>query len=296
MVADIIGGMTSAADAIAARQKPAPGTLALDHISHFLPDLDAAAAWLERLGFAVTPLSVQQTQDGPAGSSNRCVMLEEGYLEFLTPTLDTPVARQMRLYMARHIGTHLACFGTPEAAFEHQRLAAHGFAPLPLVHLARQVADGRTVRFNVVRVPPEKMPEGRIQFVEHLAPECIWVDESLRHDNGVLALDAVFVVAEDPVATAARWAEFAGLLPRREGERIRIETDRGDIVVATRAVLAAALGVAPEAPALAGYGLRCRDARAFADRCRQAGLAVQPTDGGYAVRLPPALGGTWRIR
>ncbi len=108
--------MTSTADAIAARQKPAPGELALDHISHFLPDLDAAAAWLSRLGFAVTPLSVQQTQDGPAGSSNRCVMLEEGYLEFLTPTMDTPVARQMRTYMAKHIGTHLACFGTPEAA------------------------------------------------------------------------------------------------------------------------------------------------------------------------------------
>ncbi len=288
--------MTSTADAIAARQKPAPGELALDHISHFLPDLDAAAAWLARLGFAVTPLSVQQTQDGPAGSSNRCVMLEEGYLEFLTPTMDTPVARQMRLYMAKHIGTHLACFGTPEAAFEHQRLAAHGFAPLPLVNLARKVEDGRTVRFSVVRVPPEKMPEGRIQIVEHLAPECIWTDPWLDHDNGVVALDAVFVVADDPVATAARWAEFTGLLPKREGNTVRLETDRGEIVVATRAMLAAQLGVAPEAPALAGYGLRCRDAAAFAERCRAAGLVVRPAAKGYAVQLPPELGGIWRLQ
>lgn len=288
--------MPSQTDAIAARQQPAPGTLALDHISHFLPDLETAAAWLARLGFAITPLSVQQTQDGPAGSSNRCVMLEDGYLEFLTPTLDTPVARQMRVHMAKHTGTHLACFGTPDAAGEHARLAAHGFEPLPLVNLARQVEDGRSARFNVVRVPPGQMPEGRIQFVQHLTPECLWKAEHLAHDNGVLALDAVFVVAEDPVDAGARWAEFAGLLPRRDGEWVRLETDRGEVVVGTRAQMAGRLGVAPEAPALAGYALRCREAAAFAARCAAAGLDVRATAFGHAVSLPPALGGAWEIR
>ena len=117
----------------------------------------------------------------------------------------------------------------------------------------------------------------RIQIVEHLAPECIWTDPWLDHDNGVVALDAVFVVAEDPVATAARWAEFSGLLPRRDGEAIRLETDRGEIVIATRAALAAQLGVAA-AQAVAG------------------GLGVQPCAQGFAVQLPPELGGAWRLR
>ena len=120
---------------IAERQKPPPGELYLDHVSHFVPDLEAAARVLQRLGFAVTPLSVQETGAGPVGASNRCVMLEEGYLELLTPTHDTPTAARMRERMRKFIGVHLACFGTPDAEAEHARLAAHGFAPQPLVHL-----------------------------------------------------------------------------------------------------------------------------------------------------------------
>ena len=67
----------------------APGSLFLDHIGHFVPSLDAAGADLERMGFALTPYSVHVNSDDPAkppvpaGTANRLVMLEEGYLEFL---------------------------------------------------------------------------------------------------------------------------------------------------------------------------------------------------------------------
>ena len=101
---------------VADRQRPPPGALYLDHVSHFVPDLDAAGAWLARLGFAVTPVSAQVTQGGPAGTANRCVMLNEGYLEFLTPTMSTPNAERMRKSMRRYRGVHLVCFGTPAAA------------------------------------------------------------------------------------------------------------------------------------------------------------------------------------
>jgi len=158
---------------IADRQRPPPGSLFLDHVSHFVPDLGAAGALLEALGFAVTPVSAQVTQDGPAGTSNRCVMLSDGYLELLTPTADTPNAGRMRRSMKRYRGVHLACFGTPAAKEEHARLERNGFAPPPLVRLKRKVEDGRTVRFSVVRAAPGKMPEGRVQYVQHLAPEAI---------------------------------------------------------------------------------------------------------------------------
>ncbi|MSQ54970.1 MAG: VOC family protein [Betaproteobacteria bacterium] len=278
------------------RQRPDPGKLYLDHTSHFVPDLGPVAVLLEKLGFVTTPLSVQMTQDGPAGSSNRCVMLAEGYLEFLMPTLDTPVARQMRDRMAKQVGVHLACFGAPVADEEHARLAAAGFEPLEVVRLAREAGHGISARFNVVRVPPEKMPEGRIQFVEHLTPDAIWRPEHLAHDNGVTGLAAVFVVADDPVAVAARYARFTGLLPRRDGETIRIDTDRGAIRIATRAHLQAELGATPAAPAIAGYALQCRDPAAFAARCTAAGLAVGPRGDRFCVQLPPSLGGAWMIQ
>ena len=277
---------------IADRQRPPPGSLFLDHVSHFVPDLGAAGTLLEALGFAVTPVSAQVTQDGPAGTSNRCVMLHDGYLEFLAPTADTPNAKRLRKSMKRYRGVHLACFGTPAAVEEHARLERNGFAPQPLVRLKRKVEDGRTVRFSVVRAAPGKMPEGRVQYVQHLAPEAIWRARHLRHRNGVLGLSAAYVVAADPARAAARWARFMGGLPRREGKLVALPTDRGKVLIGTRAQIKALLGAAPRSPAIAGYALACRDPQAFARRCAQAGLKLNRN---LAVVLPPALGGAWHL-
>ena len=276
---------------IAERQKPAPGELFLDHLAHFVPDLGAAARLLGKLGFAVTPESAHRAQGKPAGTSNRCVMLEEGYLEILAPTLDTPNAGRVRAHMARYAGVHLACFGTPDAQAEHRRLTDHGFEPEPMVNLERTLDDGASVRFNVVYVPPEKMPEGRVQYVQQLTPEQIWRPEHLAHENGVVGLEAVYVVADHPAEVAARWARFAGLLPRAKADRIVLETTRGRVEIAERKVLHDLLGDAPPAPALAGYALRCSNPKRFLSRCKKAGLDVR----GAAVLLPPALGGAWQI-
>ena len=54
----------------AERQRPPPGELCLDHLGHFVPDLDAAAAVWEKLGFKVTPTSVHQVSGKPAGTAN----------------------------------------------------------------------------------------------------------------------------------------------------------------------------------------------------------------------------------
>ena len=277
-------------------QTAEPGSLVLDHVAHFVPDLDAAGRALEALGFVVTPTSEQSTQDGPAGTANRCVMLEDGYLEFLAPVADTPHARRTREAMARYPGVHILALGTPAAAEEHARLERHSFAPLPQVDLERDVeleGETRRARFAVVRVPPEAMPEGRVQFVEHRTPEYVWQPRWLAHANGVTALAAAFVVADDPSAVAARYARFTGLLPSREGKFIRLSTSRGDIIIGRQRDLAALLGAAPPAPALAGYALACKDPEALAARCRAAGAAVRRTGDFYAAVLPPALGGAW---
>jgi hypothetical protein len=280
---------------VAQRQQPAPGALFLDHVSHFVPDLDAAARVLERLGFAVTPLSIQETPEGPVGASNRCVMLEEGYVELLTPTHDTPVAARMRARMDQFTGVHLACFGTPDAEAEHARLASHGFSPQPLVNLARKLDGGMEVRFKVARPAPEAMPEGRVQYVQQLTPEAIWTRRNLAHRNGVVALSAVYVCAEDVAVTAARWARFSALLPHAAPQWVELRASRGSVVVSKSTILEidGGMGQAPPAPALAGYALRCHKPAAFAARCARLGLRVERRPGHFAVTLPPALGGAW---
>lgn len=271
-----------------------PGGLVLDHVAHFVPDLGAAARALEALGFAVTPPSAQQTQDGPAGTSNICAMLEHGYLEFLAPTMDTPNALRLRATMQRYPGVHLACFGTPDAVGEHLRLSSHGFEPQPLVQLNRKVSTGEMARFSVVRPSINSMPEGRIQFVQHHTPEAIWRPEYLGHANNVVKLACLFAVADDSVAVGARWAEFAALLPRPAGDFVHLPTARGDVLVGTRESWASLLGDAPAAPALAGYALECSDPSVLVSRCK--GLRLAPRklrENLYAVALPDALGGAW---
>jgi hypothetical protein len=277
---------------VAERQKPPPGDLYLDHVAHFVPDLGAAARLLESLGFTPTPESAHRAQGKPAGTSNRCLMFEQGYIEILAPTVDTPNAQRVRAHMARYDGVHLACFGTPDAAFEHQRLAAAGFDPDPLVDLSRTVDSGETVRFGVVYVPPGKMPEGRVQYCQHLTPEVIWKEEFVAHANGVTGLAAVYVVADDPAETAARWSRFSGLLPRSANGLVSLEAARGRVLVGRREAL---FDSAPAAPALAGYALSCRHPEAFAARCSAMGLAVRETAAGRAISLPPSLGGTWLV-
>lgn len=282
---------------VAARQRPPPGTLFLDHVSHFVADLAAAARTLAKLGFTVTAPSAQRTQDGPAGTANVCVMLESGYLEFLAPIADTPNAARLRAAMQRYPGVHLACFGTPAAAEEHARLGRHGFDPLPLVQLERPVAAGgslQSARFGVVRLPPERMPEGRIQFVEQHTPELLWQPHLLRHANRAARLACVFVVASDPLEAAARWAQFAALLPRPAGNYVHLATARGHVLIGTAEAWSAMLGDAPAAPGLAGYALECRDPVGLAALCEAEGFALRRLRRElYAVQLPAALGGAW---
>jgi glyoxalase-like protein len=279
------------------RQRPPPGTVFLDHVSHFVPDLDAAAGALRALGFTVTPVSAQHTQDGPAGTSNVCVMLKEGYLEFLAPTADTQNAERLRAAMRRYPGVHLACFGTPAAEDEHARLGWHGFEPQPLVQLERPVAvDGTpaSARFKVARAAPDKMPEGRIQFVEHLTPEALWQSRYLGHANGVTRLACVFAVADDAAQVAARWARFAALLPQRAGRFVHLETARGHVLIGTRDDWVALLGHAAPAPGLCGYALECSEPAALVSRFERIGVRPHRVrDNLYAAMLPDALGGAW---
>lgn len=284
---------------IAAAQLPPPGSLILDHVAHYVPQLGAAARALEALGFAVTPESAHQTLDGPAGTSNVCVMLEHGYLEFLapdsaTPGADTPNAQGLRAAMRRYPGVHLCCFGTLDAEGEHRRLGEHGFGPLPIVNLQRETAAKQIARFHVVYAAPDRMPEGRVQFVQHLTPDVIWRPQYLGHTNNVVKLACVFIVADDPVAAAARWGHFAALLPRPAGAYVHLRTARGHVLVGRRENWTALLGDAPAASALAGYALECRDPAALVSRCKLLGLALRRIRKDlYAVSLPDALGGAW---
>ena len=282
-----------AEQSIAERQKPALGDLCLDHVAHFVRDLAAAGELLQSLGFTATPVSNHEVLGKPAGTANRCLMFDKGYIEILAPTLETPNAKRVREHMARYDGVHLVCFGTPSAQAEHARLVAHEFDPEPVVNLRRTIEGDKLVQFNVVYVPADKMPEGRIQYCEHLTPEHIWQPAHAKHANGATGLAAAYIVADDPAGAAARWGRFAGLIPRPEEGLVRLDTSRGEIYIGTKKALSAFISHVPDAPGVAAIALEFREPEVFARRCEKAGLKVTKTARGNCVALPPALGGTW---
>ncbi len=285
-------------------QRPHAGALSLDHIAHFVPDIVAASHALERLGFTLTPFSLQQHRiepgapPTPAGTGNRCVMLRGGYLEFLTTTGDTPVAQRMRAAMDRYVGQHLICFGTSESERVHRHLAASGFNPQPPVALQRQIGTETgegTARFTVQRVPPEAMPEGRVQIVEHHTPELLWQARWLAHPNGAAQLQASIVCVERPADVAARFARFADAPVRWTGRVAVIEgAARGAVRIVDPATLKDHLGISPPTlPWIAGTMLLTDDLTATRRHLEIAGLAMIVPRGreAIAVAAPPELGG-----
>ena len=283
-------------------QLPRENQAFLDHVAHFVPDMDRAGAALERLGFRLTPFTEQmnRTEAGatPAGMANRCAMLRQGYLEFLTAVSDTPLARRFQAAVSRYTGLHLIAFAVADAEDARAKLEAEGFAPEPPVNLRRPVEmpDGTAgeARFTVVRVPPEAMPEGRIQILTHHTETAIWQARWIEQPNAVEALQAVALVVEDPAAVAARYGRFVDRpVERREDGRWRLAMERGVLVFMDAATMGAHLpGVSPPAtPWIAGHALGSGDP---AETRRWFAAGAEPLserEGEASYRLPPALGG-----
>jgi len=287
---------------VAQAQVPAPGKLNLDHVAHFVPHIDSAGAALERLGFTLTPFSAQshRLEPGgpvvPAGTGNRCVMLKQGYLEFLTPTGDTPAAQQLRTAIKRYVGVHLVAFGTSMPEVDHGRLANAGFEPLTPVALQRTIetASGTdTARFTVVRVPPGAMAEGRIQFCQHHTPHLLWQPRWLDHANRAQGLAGVLLCVEDPRQAAQRYARFTGLLAQVTGRTWRIDTARGFLLFVEPEALTRNFRLTPPAlPWIAGCILESSDIAESSRYLHDANCDVTLlASRRLLVKLPAALGG-----
>src|SRR6516164_7541753 len=130
------------------RQLPLGDEIFLDHVAHFVDDVEAATRALVRVGFAPTPISIQVNPD-PAGSAPRLTgtgnvtaMFANGYIEVLFKTANTSLVAEMETAMARYRGVHLAALAVADAAGAHARLANNAFRVRPLVAMQRPVDTG----------------------------------------------------------------------------------------------------------------------------------------------------------
>jgi hypothetical protein len=282
------------------RQLPQGDEIFLDHHGHFVPDMDAASAALERLGFTLTPYAAHtmRTAPGeepkPSGTGNRCIMLRESYIEVLCAVGHAPMAQQLRTAVDRYTGIHLMAFTTPDAEAHHARLTEAGFEMQPLVHLTREV-EGGILRFSVVRMLPGQMAEGRIQFLTHNTPGLLWREELMDHPNKVVSMTDVVMASADVAGATARFQRYLGIAPKACNGGARFTFGRGSLTILTPEALEAVLpGIAiPDLPFIAAYSLRSEDLAATRTLLTSNRIEIDEL-GSDAFRVDPlpALGST----
>ncbi len=299
---------------MASNQVPFEGEKLLDHVAHWVPDLEAASGPLESLGFLLTPWSEQHASPRPGapvtpvGSANRCVMLRSGYLEILAPLASTSIGRELQAGIDRYVGVHLLAFGSSDTKAEQARLEALGFPQRPVVALRREVetesGETATLRFTVGRAELGAMAEGRVQFLTHHTPEDLWQTRYLGHPNTAEDLAEVWIVVGDLDEAAARYSAYLDLPAGRvETGAAAIRLSRGRVSLFTPEAFRKRLPAAevPTLPFIAGYGLATSDpdrARALAEGTP--GVVVHDSlprssgadPGRFAVVLPGSTGGT----
>ena len=191
---------------------------------------------------------------------------------------------------------HLLAMTVADADAGRAQLAREGFQPDEPVRLTRAIPlpDGGEAegRFSVVRVPADKMPEGRIQVLAHHTPEIVWQERWMAHENRIVSLEAALLVVADPLEAATRYGRFLGREPvRLDPQRVLLRLDRGALVFVAEA-MPFGFPQAPAMPWIAAYALGSADREASLAHFEAGGATSLGVHSGEdLLALPAALGG-----
>jgi catechol 2,3-dioxygenase-like lactoylglutathione lyase family enzyme len=262
--------------------------LKLDHVGVAVATLDAAHETYSRLGFTLTARSIHSgsTEPGgpvvPWGSGNHCAMFEQGYLELIgitDPSLYTSVSRLLDKYQ----GTHIIALGVADSEKAYEVINGRSGLVQPAAKLERMApfgpdnAEQRLAQFRNVHTIREKVPEGRMIFIQHLTRDVLWQPHLLSHANGAVAMAETAVCVPDLEATCARFTAMFAVEPKRHGGDIAVfDLGNTKLYVLTEAGLGKwAPGVTPPClPWVAGFGVRVKDLAATEAYLKGQGFTV----------------------
>lgn len=281
-------------------EKASSASLWPDHVNHSVADFSDACARMEQLGFTLSPRSDQLAPDAagelkPTGMANRCVMLEEGYIEVSgTVGGDSPAVRAFRELVEKYVGVHLLALGTMDPEYQVGVLPDAGFAPASMMNYQRMVeVEGgeELARFTLAITPKELLPEARLLMVRHETPQVIWQQRWVSHANGATGLREVVFVSDDMGESTDRFARFTGVTPAALAEGQRFDLERGQLTLLTSDVASRYFPALPAAPCVAGYVVTVASLQVLSDLLASRGVELSAQgDGWLAVEGGPNLG------
>jgi hypothetical protein len=247
----------------------------LDHVGVAVPELGAAAAEWEALGFSVQPLLPHISDGTPTGTGNRNIMLREGYIELLATIDPAKPSGTITRFLAHHTGIHVLTLATDDENAAQARLHRAGFAAA--ISRSSRPAPPAEGEAAFARIPLAEA-DPRLQLLRHLTPERVWQAPFLAHPNQAIALQEVIVAADPPAAFAARLSRAAGrpVVPDPMGG-VALRLPHGTVRVlppeaAQHLLPGASL---PSLPAILGIAVRTEDGNAaIARRLGQAPQSV----------------------
>lgn len=269
--------------------------LFLDHIGLIVPDLERSCDLLGRLGFRQTRRAEHTRSNArgetvPAGSAQRSIMLQQGYVETMQIT-DMQAGHPLTAAAAQRTGLHILALGTMDASATHAELARRGLTLSPLRDWSRPVReDGVTglAEFRFFDTPWAAGDPSYVCWVQHRTPELMRPAQLLEHPNGAVALRAVHYRGSR--AAAAVWVgqlQSAGAwLATHDTTTTTLALSHGDITVHADDSAAALLPWA--------ITVRFADLEAMHQRCVAAGqqLAKMSADR-FELDLRAELGLVW---
>jgi catechol 2,3-dioxygenase-like lactoylglutathione lyase family enzyme len=263
----------------------------IDHVVIDVGDrLDEAARLYRTLGFSLT-----ERAQHSLGSYNQLCVFGRDYLEFLSP--GTGARADLAGFP---VGLNGLVFALTGADAVHDALRARGIPVQPVQRFSRNVdlpggARGEA-RFNVIRVEPRAVFDGRVYFCEHMTPDMIWRPEWQAHPNGAIALARIALSARNPDGIAEHFDRMfgAGAVERPASSESPHVLRSGEAAVEIwpRDTLACMLGAAMPDPAgradhIALVGIRVRSLDATKDVLRTNGIRNLGTEPGRII-VPPA--------
>lgn len=273
--------------------------------------LEQAVARYERLGFAVTPLSVHTIAAAPGrdpvrfGTGNRTVVFERNYLELLgivdaeqwsRLTKEQRGSYDIDVPLSRHEGLHVLCLGTDDIEATTARFKREGISSTGISRLQRGVMTPEGEKTLVAlssHFPRADNPEGLVSVSQHLTRELALLPDYMEHPNGARRLTEVLICAPQPERVADKYGTYCRREVERRGDLFVVNLRHSRITVVDAQQLTRMIPTyapASSAPFLAGIAVTVESLEAVWRILQQASIAFTHWEGRVVVAPQDACG------